>query len=101
MLQKIVNFLSTGIITAFGAFAQYVYYISKGKKFRVSTLLTNIVLGFFIGNVVGSFVPVGTFGRDGVLLIAGFGLWPILVVLDEYGWKFVLEKMGFSKKEDQ
>lgn len=81
---KIAEFIYTGLIAGFGGFSNYLYKYSKdGKDFKAVSFFINISLAFFIGNVVGSFLPETFQYRDGMLLISGFVCYPLLDTIEK------------------
>ena len=93
--ERLKMYLLTGFISAFGAVVNLLYQKSKGKTVSLALILITLVIGFFVGNVVGSFIPKDFEYRDGTLLIAGFGCYPFLDIL-ESNMKNIIEK--FFKK---
>lgn len=79
---KVKLYLLTGLISAFGALANLLYQYSKGKQISFSLTIITIVIGFFVGNLVGSFIPMDFEYRDGLLMVAGFGCYPLLDMLE-------------------
>ena len=79
---KMKMYLMTGLIGAFGALVNLLYQYSKGRTVSISLTLITIVIGFFVGNLVGSFIPVDFEYRDGLLMVAGFGCYPLLDMLE-------------------
>ena len=55
----------------------------------------NLFLAFFIGYVVGQFLPENTVYRDGLLAISGFSSFPILTLIEKkfapYIVKFIIK----------
>ena len=47
----------------------------------------NLFLAFFIGWVVGQFLPVSGF-RDGLIAISGFSAFPILDIMEKKAGKY-------------
>jgi hypothetical protein len=80
--SKVKLYLLTGLISAFGALVNLLYQHSKGKKISFSLTIITIVIGFFVGNLVGSFIPMDFEYRDGLLMVAGFGCYPLLDMLE-------------------
>lgn len=79
---KVKFYLLTGFISAFGALVNLLYQYSKGKAISFSLTLVTLIIGFFCGNLVGSFLPMDFEYRDGLLMIAGFGCYPLLDMLE-------------------
>lgn len=93
--SKIKYYLVTGLISAFGALANLLYQHTKGKEISVAYTLITILIGFFAGNLVGSFLPSEFEYRDGLLMVAGFGCYPLLDLL-EYNMNKIIKNL-FSK----
>jgi hypothetical protein len=84
------EFLVNGAIASFGAMANYLYvHTTKQVPLSLVRFATNIVLGFFIGQVVGDFLPEGFQYRDGTLLIAGFCVYNTLLLLELKGAEMI------------
>jgi hypothetical protein len=75
-------YLISGIIGAFGAGANAVYSSIKGRKLSFFFIIGSVILGFFVGNLVGSFLPQDFQYRDGTLMVAGFASFPILDLIE-------------------
>ena len=80
--HQVKFYLISGLIGAFGAVANAIYASMKGRKLSWFFVLGSIVLGFFVGNLVGSFLPPDFKYRDGTLMVAGFAAFPILDILE-------------------
>lgn len=86
--EKAQRYLSVGIVSAIGGIASYLYEHVKGERdFSFLSFLTMIFLAFFVGNVLGEFIPHDMKSRDGILMVAGFSSWPILDALKSNGKK--------------
>lgn len=104
LLDKLYDFLAAGLLSAFGGISAYLYTTFRnGESFRIIAFLINIVLAFFLGNVVGNFIPQSFEYRDGILMIAGFSTWPLLGILEIYTSKFAIKyldrKLGYVPPE--
>jgi hypothetical protein len=74
-----VTLMTNGVLATFGAAANYLYaYAHKGKDLHFLQFVVTLFLGFFVGNVVGNFLPHDFAYRDGTLLVAGFSCYPLL-----------------------
>lgn len=86
LAQKFCGYSVAGILSLFGGGASYVYdTVKKGKKFNIALFLANLFLAFFVGNVVGEFIPHELHYRDGLIMICGFSTWPVLDLLQDRG----------------
>lgn len=93
-IQQIVNrfgdFLAAGMLSMFGGMSAHFYHAAKNKEpFSWSSFLVNGALAFFVGHLLGSFLPSGFEYRDGILMLAGFSTWPILQLLEDLGPKLI------------
>ena len=75
-------YLISGTIGAFGAGANAVYSSIKGRPLSFFFIIGSVILGFFVGNLVGSFLPPDFQYRDGTLMVAGFASFPILDLIE-------------------
>ena len=75
-------YLISGTIGAFGAVANAVYSSIKGRSLSFFFIIGSVILGFFVGNLVGSFLPPDFQYRDGTLMVAGFASFPILDLIE-------------------
>jgi len=75
-------YLISGTIGAFGAGANAVYSSIKGRPLSFFFIIGSVILGFFVGNLVGSFLPPNFQYRDGTLMVAGFASFPILDLIE-------------------
>lgn len=81
--KLILSLVANGVLATFGAVANYLYsLVHKGTRFHIVNFFVTAFLGFFIGNVVGNFLPASFPYRDGTLLVAGFVCYPILAMLE-------------------
>lgn len=60
----------------------------------------NILLAFFIGFVVGDFLPRDMSARDGIIAISGFSAFPMLSFLETGGVNVILSALGWRKVEE-
>ncbi len=67
-----------GVLALIGGVANYFYYLEKkGMTFRLASFLTNAVLSFFIGMVLGDLLPESEH-KHGLFMVSGFCCYPIL-----------------------
>lgn len=100
--DNIMGLLIPGIYGTFGALVHYLYGLVRDetKKFRTWIFFMNGMLGFFIGQVVGSFLPIDFIYRDGTLLLAGFLVFQILALIEAKGLGIALNRVfGISLDE--
>lgn len=75
---KLVELFQEGLVATVGGITNYFYYLEKHKrKLRALSFITNCILSFFVGMVIGDFMPEGDYSY-GLLMIAGFCCYPIL-----------------------
>ena len=74
------------VFAMLGGFAAYVYQISKPDSeidWTWRSFLFAGLLAYFLGLVFGAFIPSVVPGRDGWLLVIGFGVYPLLGRLEK------------------
>lgn len=92
LLDRLIDLFAAGLLSVFGGSAAYIYKTVKDDTgFKFGQFFINAFLAFFIGNMIGGFIPHDASFRDGILMLAGFSTWPILGVLEFYGKKAVLK----------
>ncbi len=92
LLDRMIDLFAAGLLSVFGGTAAYIYKtVRDDTGFRFSHFFANAFLAFFIGNMVGGFIPTSANYRDGLLMLAGFSTFPILGVLEHYGRKVILK----------
>lgn len=82
-VTAILDFIQFGVIASAGAMAKYMSDIQKGKKsFSWFGTLTIIVLAFFLGNTIVSFLGTDHEYLGGILMVAGYSLDQCLKLLE-------------------
>lgn len=90
LLDKIARWLETllswghlGFLGAFGGVANF-YYLNatKNRKFLWGVLFANVVIAFFLGRALGSFISEENQFRDGIVMLFGFFSFPLVHVLE-------------------
>ena len=73
LLEKLQAYAYSGSLGAFAALVGYLYQIIKYPANRVTVFMVfaTITIGFYMGVVVGGFIPESWENRDAVLLLAG------------------------------
>lgn len=99
---RLYDLFAAGILSVMGGTAAYIYKIVKEDTgFSFKNFFINAFLAFFIGNVIGNFVPASAQYRDGLLMLAGFATWPILGIMEFYGRRMILkwldQKLGIDE----
>ena len=82
-MSEFKAYIVAGMLSAFGALVHSFYLISKGRKVTWLHMVITLVIGFYVGQVVGSFLPANFEYRDGILLISGFGCYSVLDMLKD------------------
>jgi hypothetical protein len=90
-IDRISDLAAAGVLASFGGAAQALYQLYKGDKpFSILSFAICVVLSFFVGQVVGTFIPASMEKyHDGLLLMSGFCVFPILDVMNAYMTKAV------------
>jgi hypothetical protein len=85
-VDRLSDLVAAGLLASFGGAAQALYQLYKGdKQFSVLSFSTCVLLSFFVGQIVGSFIPDSLHQyHDGLLLMSGFSVFPILDVFNAY-----------------
>lgn len=98
--DEIIALLVTGGYGAFGSIVHYLYEIVRddAKSFSMPMFIVNLIFGFFIGQVIGSFIPDNFAYRDGIILISGFLVYQILSLIELRGM-YILKKKVFNDKD--
>lgn len=87
---KLIELFTAGLLASMGGAAQTLYtHVREDKPLNFWLFIINLFLAFFVGQVVGSFVPTDFIYRDGVLLVAGFTTYPILGVIQDQAGEYV------------
>lgn len=100
-LNKLYDFGVAGLLGGLGGISSYLYTLMKqNRPFKISGFLLNTFLAFFIGNVIGSFIPLNYEYRDGILMVAGFSAFPILELISlfttQYAERFLRTKLDIG-----
>lgn len=83
LLERLNEMMQFGVLASLGGLANYLYVtVHQEKKFSLIMMMVNLFLAFYVGNVVGSFLPEDNKYRDGLLLVCGFCTYPILSVAE-------------------
>lgn len=95
MFEKIFALIIGGLYGAFGSIVHYLYEIVRddNRDFSFGIFVVNGILGFFIGQVAGSFIPETFAYKDGILLISGFLVYQILDFIESHGLSLLLKKI--------
>lgn len=95
-MEKVIALIMGGMYSTFGAVVHYLYQVVKDDKndFSFPLFIVNGIFGFFIGQLVGSFLPDPFVYKDGILLISGFLVYQILDMLEDSGLNFLMKKLN-------
>ena len=86
-----MDWFQYGVISALGSIAYYLHQIKKQKEtWEVKSAFIHFSLGFFIGNLVSSFLPVGFNYMTGTLLISGYCVYTVLGLLEAQSAKIIV-----------
>lgn len=105
-VDRISELAAAGVLASFGGAAQALYQLYKGDKpFSVVSFGICVILAFFVGQVVGSMIPPSLEKyHDGLLLMSGFCVFPILDIFNAYMSKLVKSLLNkiypVDKEED-
>lgn len=89
--DRLTDLAAAGVLASFGGAAQALYQLYKGDKpFSIISFIICVLLSFFVGQVVGSMIPDSLHQyHDGLLLMSGFCVFPLLDIFNAYISKFV------------
>jgi hypothetical protein len=80
-IREAAMVLKSGLLAAAGGVVGYLVDVQRGKQFSWMQYGVFILVAFFVGQVLDSFLPSEMPGKGGVLMVAGTSAYPILVVL--------------------
>ena len=80
-IREAAMVLKSGLLAAAGGVVGYLVDVQRGKQFSWMQYGVFILVAFFVGQVLDSFLPLEMPGKGGVLMVAGTSAYPILVVL--------------------
>lgn len=84
-MDRLADLAAAGLLAAFGGAASVLYsHVKDDKPLSVTIFFVNVILAGFVGQVIGSLIPIDFAYRDGLLLSAGFCTFPILGLLQTY-----------------
>lgn len=80
--REIAGLLKAGLLSAFGGLVGYAAgVVHKNEPFSWRAYTVFVVTAFFVGQVLGNWLPNELPGRDGVLMVAGTAAYPMLVTM--------------------
>lgn len=99
MTTSLLSLITAGAFGAFGAIVHYLYFVVKETEtYRVSRLLSFVVMGFFVGVVVNELTQE-ILGKTlpGLVLVSGFLFLKILEFFDKSGLDLILKRLNIKK----
>ena len=95
-IDRISDLAAAGVLASFGGAAQALYQSYKGTRpFSIISFLMCVLLSFFVGQVVGSIIPDTLHSyHDGILLMSGFSVFPLLDIFNLYMSKLMVNMLG-------
>lgn len=76
--------IKSGLLAAFGGLVGHlVDNVKRGSKFSWPAFAVAVLVAFFVGQVLGNWLPHEMYGRDGVLMVAGTSGYPMLVAMQD------------------
>lgn len=97
------------LLGSIGGFIAYIFNFERAKRdrskmetsekmeFSISSMLIYILLGMFIGYLIGTVLTPKTYGRDVLISLGGFSAFSILLIADSRFAEWLYEK--FNKKD--
>lgn len=102
---ELAGVIASGAYGLFGATVHYLYLIATKRepKFRLGIFLLNGLFGFYIGVVIGNFVPdsIDQSTRDGTIMVAGFLVYQVFDYVEERGIEKIKKRLGMDDDEDK
>jgi len=95
-IDRFSDLFAAGVLASFGGASQALYQSYKGtKQFSFISFGVCVLLSFFVGQVVGSLIPDSLHNfHDGILLMSGFSVFPILDLVNAYMSRFIVNLLG-------
>lgn len=83
-VERLLGMADAGMLGAFGAVANWAYVTvtQPGRPVRIGLFMCNVIMSFYVGIVVGSFLGPDSPNRDGVILVCGFCAYPMLGLIE-------------------
>ena len=84
LFDRLANMTEAGLLGTFGAIANWAYVTvtQPGRPIRLGLFFCNVIVSFYVGNVVGAFMSDDMANRDGVILVCGFCAYPLLGLIE-------------------
>lgn len=100
----ILEMLRDVLLGAIGGFIAYLFDYQRAKKdgdtkfiFKFSSLTINMALGAFVAHLVGTLIPLDTFGRDAIIGLSGVTAYNILLLAESKFAAWLFEKLQGKK----
>lgn len=72
------------MLAAFGGIVGHLVDVSHSQvAFSWKSFFIAVLVAFFVGQVLGTWLPGNVPGRDGILMVAGTSGYPLLVIMQE------------------
>jgi hypothetical protein len=98
-LGQATALVKSGLLAAFGGLVGHlVDNIKRGTKFSWVAFSVAVLVAFFVGQVLGDWLPHEMYGRDGVLMVAGTSGYPMLSALQDIVLRLV-KKLGVGGQD--
>lgn len=99
---ELAGIIFSGFYGVFGAIVHYFYRLHTKREpaFKFGVFALNGLFGFYIGLVLGNFIPETLEARDGILMVSGFLVYQIFDYLEERGLSKLKQKIGIKDDED-
>ncbi|MNQ46212.1 hypothetical protein D3C85_600220 [compost metagenome] len=83
LIAKLYEMMQFGLLASLGGLANYLYVtVNQERPFSFWLMVVNLMLAFYVGNQVGSFLPDSAY-RDGFIMASGFVTYPILAFMEQ------------------
>lgn len=83
-IDKASGIVKAGLLASFGGLVGHlVDVVHRKATFSWLSFFVAILVAFFVGQVLGEWLPHELPGRDGILMVSGTSGYPVLVLLQE------------------
>lgn len=90
VLREALEWVKLGLLAMFGGCASYLYnMVVKNTPFRLVTFLINLLISFFVGKMMGGFIPETTLNYTGWVMMLGFCAYPVLGLVEAKFLKYM------------
>jgi hypothetical protein len=101
IIMETVRDIAIGAVSGIIA---YLFDYQKAKRngdtkfvFRFSSLTINMAMGAFVAHMVGTLIPIDTFGRDAIIGLSGVTAYQILLLAESKFASWLFEKLQGKK----